>query len=519
MKGFTGITPALLLLVTVVSTPLSAAALTDIKASITSTSRRVRVGESVKFDGRKSDPGQGEKLTGMYWDFDDLDLVEVDELGDTVSHVFNHTGAYNVKLTVENELGERDVAVYSIEVLPEKGLSSPSITSRFENGKTGVFLDSPYTFAFRLEWGNQFFFRLDGCKGRPVSLRIYGYGKNRPIPASVTPYSDDDTFDAKWTALAADSYIDPDWQPLTEAKYTFDADSSAVTIRFTPKSESIYLAWAAPYVLHDLQAMIDHYEERPEFQWEPAGLSVEGRPIYHITLTDPQTPDSGKKVVWITGTQHGYEMAAGPVCEGVVAALLEDSDSSKALLKKTIFHLMPILNPDAVFHGGYRYNMHDVDLNRNWDTVRSSQWDRVVPEPEVGAAQNMIDDWVAHDGRMDLFMDFHCLTTIADNLLLIEAAGDSLPASVKEAQGKFYDLLARKYTFRRSEDKTVSSALGWVSSQFAAVLGTPSFTPEHCLGWIEPKGKGPVRATPVLFRQLGHDYVWAIRDFFNLSAK
>lgn len=496
-----------------------AAADSMIKAAISAQSRRVRVGENVEFDGRGSLSGAGERITGMYWDFDDLDLVEVDALGDTVSHVFNHTGACNVRLTVENELGERDQAVFSLEVLPEKGLAAPSITSRFENGRTGVFLDSPHTFAFRLEWGNQFFFRLDGCKGRPVSLKIYGYGKNRLLPSSVTPYGDDETFSEKWTVLAASSYIEPDWQPLAAARYIYDADSAAMTIRFTPESESVYLAWAPPYSLRDLQALIDRFEERPEFQWEPAGLSVEGRPIYHLTITDPEAGDSGKKAVWVTGTQHGYEMAAGPVCEGIVSALLENSDSSKALLKTAVFHILPILNPDAVFRGGYRYNMHDVDLNRNWDNVRATPWDRVVPEPEVGAVQRLIDDWVDNGGRIDFYMDFHCLTTVAEHLLLIEAANDSVPAAVKAAQGRFHDIIARKYTWRRSDDKTFSSAIGWVSGQFAGTLGTPAFTPEHCLGWIEPKGKGMMRSTPALFRQLGRDYVWAIREYFNSGGK
>jgi murein tripeptide amidase MpaA len=62
--------------------------------------------------------------------------------------------------------------------------------------------------------------------------------------------------------------------------------------------------------------------------------------------------------------------------EGITEALLEDSDSAKAVRSKFIYQIVPLMNPDAVHRGGYRYNMHDVDLNRNWDNEQKDPWDR-----------------------------------------------------------------------------------------------------------------------------------------------
>ncbi|HUU29958.1 MAG TPA: M14 family zinc carboxypeptidase [archaeon] len=491
------------------------AADSEIKSKIKVSAKRVKAGERVHFDAGSSVAGRGAELYGIYWDFNDMDLVDVDATGDTVSHVFNRAGAYNVKLIVENERGERDQATTSIEVLPDTDLG-PAITDYFQGGKTGIFIKSEETFAFRLEWGGQFFFRIDNCKNVPLSLRIYGYGPNRPVPESVTPYADDYSFDEHFTLMANTYYNNPDWRPLTEAKYSYDPKTAALVARFTPESESIYLAWASPYTMRNLEQFLDRWEDRPEFSWQPIGMSVEGRPILQITVTDPGVDDSGKKVVWITGTQHAYEMAAGPVCEGIVEALLEKSDSAKTVLKKFVYHLVPLMNPDATSRGGYRYNMHDVDLNRNWDDYQQDEWDRAMSEPEVAAVQRAIRNWVSGGGGLDFFFDFHCLTRLSDNLLIIKAVPDSMPQGLAEKQDRFIkEFFAKRYVWRISEGKEVSSANGAIAGLYAWQTGVLSFTSEHALGRITPAGKDPVRTTPALLRKLGTDYVWTIKEYFD----
>ncbi|HLA39514.1 MAG TPA: M14 family zinc carboxypeptidase, partial [Candidatus Glassbacteria bacterium] len=439
-----------------------------ISARFTIDRTRVRVGEEVKFDASASVAGEDSELFAYLWDFDGTDQVNVDARGPQMTHVFNHTGAYTVRLMVENDIGERDQAVGFVEVLPEvtDGLS---ITDHFEGGKSGVFLKSDCDFCFRLEWGGQFYFRLDNCRNRPVSLKIIGYGPNRLQIPAVTPYADDYSFDEKFALMANTDYQNPDWQPLTQVRYSYDDSSATLVAKFTPTSESIYLAWAAPYEIGRLEKFIDAWENNPRFSWSTIGLSVEGRPLYYISVTDPKEDDQKKKAVWITGNQHGYEMAAEYVCEGIVAALLEDSDSARTVLKNTVYNMVPMVNPDAVMRGGYRYNMGLVDLNRNWDDVAINEWDNKLPQPEVASIKRAIGDWVSGGGRLDFFFDFHCLTTIAENLLMIRAAPDSMPENVAEAQQRFTDLFAKKYVWRRSEDQGLQgSACTWAAKTFAA---------------------------------------------------
>ncbi len=484
------------------------------KARAEASAGRVRVGEWVRFDARGSSPGQDAQMRAWYWDFDDLDRVTVEAMGDTASHVFNHAGAYNVRLVVENDRGERDETTLSVEVLPDTD-QGPLLTDRFEGGKSGQVLQGQEDFVLRLEWGPQFYFRIDNARGKPVSLRIIGYGPNRGLPPSVTPYADDTAFDDEFVLMSHTDYHAPDWQPLTAAKYRYDSATEALVVEFTPQAEAVYLAWAPAWTMRDQLRLLDRWEDRPEFEWQTIGLSVEGRPLYQLTVTDPQAPDEGKKVVWITGTQHGYEMAAGPVIEGIIATLFEDSDSARAALREHIYHFVPLMNPDAVFQGGYRYNLHQVDLNRNWDDRQQDPWDRPGPEPEVMAAQRAIEDWVYDRGRLDIFMDFHCLTRLAGGLLMIKAVPDSVPPAVAARQDRLVEHFQRRYDWRVSEERSSAPANGQIAARYVRETGVLSYTPEHSLGWITPVGEQRRRTTPSLLRQLGRDYVWTIREFFR----
>ncbi len=485
-----------------------------IKARFTVDKQRVKIGEAVSFDASSSLAGQDREMSAFYWQFGGMNRVGIDTHGEAVTHVFNHTGAYTVKLIVENDIGERDQTVAFVEVLPDndEGLS---ITSNFEGGKTGVFLESKHDFSFRLEWGGQFCFRLDNGKGESVSLKIYGYGPNRHQLPSVTPYGRDFSFSDKFVLMASTDYLHPNWQPLEGAKYKYDEQSASIVVEFTPQAESVYIAWSPSYTQGRLEAMLDSWEDREEVKISIIGLSVEGRPIYSMIVTGGDGDLKDKKVIGITGMQHAYEMAAGWVIEGLLETLFADNDSSRAVLDDYVFVMVPMVNPDGIFHGGYRYNMNAVDLNRNWNDEALNDWDRAIPEPEVASVQRLYSDWMADVGRMDFFFDFHCLTALSGGLLMISEGGDNVSAEIDAEQEKFTDLFSKRWQFRRSKGNGMSgSAASWVAGDYGREYGVKCFTPEHCIGRISRAGEEPMKATPALWRGIGADYIWVLREFF-----
>jgi len=160
--------------------------------------------------------------------------------------------------------------------------------------------------------------------------------------------------------------------------------------------------------------------------------------------------------------------------------------------------------------------MNAVDLNRNWNDVAKNDWDRELPEPEVSSVKRFFGNWMAETGRMDFFFDCHCLTALSGGLLMISEGGDNVPAEIDAEQEKFTDLFSKRWKFRRSKGNGMSGSAGnWVAGSYAREFGVKTFTPEHCIGRISRADGEPMKAKPALWREIGADYIWVLREYFE----
>lgn len=101
---------------------------------------------------------------------------------------------------------------------------------------------------------------------------------------------------------------------------------------------------------------------------EDIGYSREGRPLWHLVLTDRSAP--GPKVrVLLDGGHHGNEIAGTELVLYTADFLLANAATNATvarMLRELEIHLVPLVNPD-----GYvlqtRGNALGVNLNRNYD--------------------------------------------------------------------------------------------------------------------------------------------------------
>ncbi len=163
-----------------------------------------------------------------------------------------------------------------------------------------------------------------------------------------------------WTDYQACASYDRETWFRVETEF----DGENLTITHTPEYDSVYYAYFAPYsyerhldLIHDCQMSYD-------CRLIDLGETLDGRDMSLLVVGEP---GEGKKNIWVTARQHPGESMAEWFVEGMMSRLLDEEDGcAKALLEKTVFYVVPNMNPDGSARGHLRTNACGANLNREW---------------------------------------------------------------------------------------------------------------------------------------------------------
>lgn len=213
-------------------------------------------------------------------------------------------------------------------------------------------------------------FRMDGVRGKDLILTLTDLvGEYNDKPGAV--------------AMNADTVpvFSPDghqWRHFPAMEW--DNERKEATLRLRPESDSVWIAHAPLYTPQDLRRLLDEADRSPYARLEVIGKSVQGRDLHLLTVTDWETPDAGKKVLWLQARQHAWESGTSYVLEGALRYLL--SPEAAELRRRVVFKLMPMGDPDGSASGKVRFNAHGYDVNRHWEEVdlRRKEWLAKMPE-------------------------------------------------------------------------------------------------------------------------------------------
>lgn len=236
-----------------------------------------------------------------------------------------------------------------------------------------------------------YYFRVNGAKGRSLKFTMvdlsgeYNYQPNAgAITGDTLPFYSPDGFH---------------WLPVEEASY--DASGPALTYKVDMPSDHVWVAHTPPYTLANFQALRDDFAHNPDVIIETIGRSVEGREIPLVTITDRATEDKNKKVIWLMFRQHAWESGSSWTGEGLMRFVSSADPIATQIRRESVVKIMPLCDPDGVFHGTVRFNRYGFDLNRNWDVVDP------IKMPEITAERKAISDWVKSDRHIDFFLTLH----------------------------------------------------------------------------------------------------------------
>lgn len=200
------------------------------------------------------------------------------------------------------------------------------------------------------------------------------------------------------------SYDQKNWQRISDVQY--DPEQHSLTFRDTFTADSVWLAYAHPFSYSQGTALIDAIAGSPFLTIETLGTTRQARNINLLTVTDTAIPDDEKKVVFITTLQHAGEYCGGYVVKGLLTFLLSDDENAAIARKTTVYKIIPMMNPDGIFHGITRFNGNLEDLNQEWDDDFTDTLHLPV-EPEVACVKKWLLEWKNSGKNIDLGLDIH----------------------------------------------------------------------------------------------------------------
>ncbi|MFS0738074.1 M14-type cytosolic carboxypeptidase [Sphingomonas sp. 1P06PA] len=297
------------------------------------------------------------------------------------------------------------------------------ITSRFDSGNIRVVSETAYGFDLEIaaDHGSDFYqwfhFRLTGAAGREVVLRILNAGR-AAYPDGWPNYR------------ACASHDRQDWWRIAGTSYA----NGVLTIRHRFESDSVWIAYFAPYAMerhHDLVARI---AAAPGFTHEVLGLTLDGQAIDCLSV------GKGPKQVWLYARQHPGESMAEWWMEGALELLADPGSSvARKLRRDATIHIIPNMNPDGSARGHLRTNAAGVNLNREWHAPTLER------SPEVLCVRDQMDRT-----GVDFAMDVHGDEAIPHVFI---AGFEGIPAWT-DAQGDRYHAFRNRLAQRSPDFQT-----------------------------------------------------------------
>jgi len=170
------------------------------------------------------------------------------------------------------------------------------------------------------------------------------------------------------------------------------------TFRFTfPRgADEVRFCMTVPYVERNLREFLRRYGRNPYLKRDVLCRTKKGRSVelLHLGRLDGQCD---QRVV-IAARHHACETMASYSLEGVLAAILADSDDGKWFRQHVEFLVVPFMDKDGVEDGDQGKNRKPRDHNRDYEGESI--------HPSVRALRELVPRWSG--GRLRFALDMHC---------------------------------------------------------------------------------------------------------------
>ncbi len=129
------------------------------------------------------------------------------------------------------------------------------------------------------------------------------------------------------------------------------------------------------------------------------GLSVQGRPLWQLTISSDPNNVAGKRTVHIHARTHPQETEGFYVTDEMIKILLSETEFAQTARANCVFYVIPMYNPDGVVLGLPRRNANNIDLEANWNTFPH--------QPEVAALKARFTQLMASPNPIEVMLNMH----------------------------------------------------------------------------------------------------------------
>jgi len=131
--------------------------------------------------------------------------------------------------------------------------------------------------------------------------------------------------------------------------------------------DTVYCGHQMAFSNEDIETMVSSWSANPYVKLTEIGSSYQGRNIYRLEITDPESPYP-RRERWVNEIMnpHPGENNARWRIVGMIEWLLSDDPKARDYRKRGITHFVLTMCPDGVANGYYRVNTKGVDMNRSY---------------------------------------------------------------------------------------------------------------------------------------------------------
>lgn len=334
-------------------------------------------------------------------------------------------------------------------------------------------------------------------------------------------------YDHCWSRETFNIHYYPNTLPQINSESSFYTLTFSFDLSSLNNTNTVYFAYSYPYTNTHLSKFLFTLSSLYStiLRFENIGKSANGTTINMLVITnftDSFEVLARKQAVILTGRVHPGETTSSYVIQGAIEFLLSRSPVAEKLRSRFIFKIIPMLNPDGVEIGNFRYNMHGYDLNRMWVDASPST------SPEIYYTKQMVIktlgsrdiylfcDFHGHSSKSNFFM-YSCKTNIGSNTIIPQTMTMNSKTSFTEMVflylfNKENFIFDKSSCINKISPAKIKTARAVMKNEFGVDF---SYCLESSMASIKLSNGSIVPFTIELYKNIGKDFCIIISKMIN----